>query len=195
MKALSIMQPWASLIVGGPLSPGVKPIENRTWRPPARMIGERFAIHASKKLDLESFAELVHDELIEGFQRSWWPYAKPKEFPTSAVIGVATLVRVFVGEPGWMEPRDYPADMPDDCKRWYGGPVGFELRHVVRIEPVPCRGALGFWTLPDDVELAVRRQVSPIADLIARSSIGAGLRDIEERGIDAHLADIEKEMG
>lgn len=32
-----------------------------------------------------------------------------------------------------------------------------------------------------------------IDDLIAASSIGEGLRDIEERGIDAHLADIEQE--
>jgi hypothetical protein len=31
-------------------------------------------------------------------------------------------------------------------------------------------------------------------DLIDRSSIGAGLRDIKERGIDAHLADLEREM-
>lgn len=33
-----------------------------------------------------------------------------------------------------------------------------------------------------------------IDELIAASSIGAGLRDIEERGIDAHVADLEKEM-
>lgn len=33
-----------------------------------------------------------------------------------------------------------------------------------------------------------------IDELIAASSIGDGLRDIEERGIDAHLADLEQEM-
>ncbi len=32
-----------------------------------------------------------------------------------------------------------------------------------------------------------------IDELIAKSSIGEGLRDIEERGIDAHLADLEQE--
>jgi hypothetical protein len=31
-------------------------------------------------------------------------------------------------------------------------------------------------------------------DLLARSSIGAGLADIKARGIDAHLADLEREM-
>lgn len=162
IEALSIMQPWASLIVGGPLSPGMKPIENRTWKPAARLIGQRIAIHASKKLDLEAFEEL-RDGYIEGFQRAWWPYAKPKEFPTSAVLGTATLARVFVGEPGWMEPRVYPDGMPDDCKRWYGGPVGFELRDVVRVDPVACKGALGFWRVPDDVVRAVRAQLGECA--------------------------------
>lgn len=162
MDAISIMQPWASLIVGGDLSPGVKPIENRTWRPSARLIGQRIAIHASKKLDIESFAEL-QDNLIEGFERSWWPYAKPKDFPTAAVIGIATLVRVFEGDPGWMEPRQYPLGMPDDCKRWYGGPVGFELRQVVRLVPVPCKGALGFWRVPANVEQLVREQIKEAA--------------------------------
>jgi hypothetical protein len=33
-----------------------------------------------------------------------------------------------------------------------------------------------------------------IDELIAASSVGAGLRDIEERGIDAHLADLEQEI-
>lgn len=33
-----------------------------------------------------------------------------------------------------------------------------------------------------------------IDELISRSSIGAGLRDIKERGIDAHLVDLEREM-
>jgi hypothetical protein len=151
IEALSIMQPWASLIVGGPLTRGVKPIENRTWRAPARLVGKRIAIHASKKLDLESF-----EDLLDG---SWWPYAKPKEFPTSAVIGTATLVRVFEGEPGLMEPRDYPAGMPDDCKRWYFGPVGFELREAMWFEPVRCGGRLGFWPLPADVERRVVEQL------------------------------------
>lgn len=157
MDCLSIQQPWASLIIGGPLRGPQKPIENRTWRAPARLIGKRIAIHASKKLDLEAFTELQHG-LIDGFDRHW-PYAKPIEFPTSAVIGVATLVRVFVGEPQGLIDPVYPEGMPDDCKRWYGGPVGFELREVVRIKPVACKGALGFWRAPGDVERRVVEQL------------------------------------
>jgi hypothetical protein len=39
-----------------------------------------------------------------------------------------------------------------------------------------------------------RARRSDIKDLIAKSSIGAALADIKERGIDAHLVDLEREM-
>lgn len=42
MKAISIKQPWASLIVHG-----IKDIENRTWVCPQKYIGKRVLIHAS----------------------------------------------------------------------------------------------------------------------------------------------------
>lgn len=45
------------------------------------------------------------------------------------------------------------------------------------------------------VEVHMRRsQRADFDDLIARSSIGAALADIKERGIDAHLIDLEREM-
>lgn len=43
MKALTIRQPWASLIACG-----VKTIETRSWKAPASLIGSWFAIHAAK---------------------------------------------------------------------------------------------------------------------------------------------------
>lgn len=61
MKALSILQPWASLIVGGARSPGVKRTENRgrsvalAARP---LIGALVAIHASKRRDLDAFEDM-----------------------------------------------------------------------------------------------------------------------------------------
>lgn len=43
MKAISIKQPWASLIAHG-----IKDIENRTWKCPQKYLGQRVLIHASK---------------------------------------------------------------------------------------------------------------------------------------------------
>ena len=44
MKAITIKQPWVSLIVHG-----IKDIENRSWACPWKYIGHRVLIHASGK--------------------------------------------------------------------------------------------------------------------------------------------------
>lgn len=84
---------------------------------------------------------------------------------------------------------------------------GAKLTLVVRQPNVP--GDAGVVIGDDDIELAIaelrRRQETerggpgrtfgpPIDELIARSSIGAGLRDIKERGIDAHAEDLARAM-
>jgi hypothetical protein len=46
MKAISLWQPWASLIACG-----AKPFETRDWAPPRELIGQAIAIHAAKKID------------------------------------------------------------------------------------------------------------------------------------------------
>jgi hypothetical protein len=54
MKAISLWQPWASLIACG-----AKPFETRHWAPPRELIGATIAIHAAKKVDRDArgFAE------------------------------------------------------------------------------------------------------------------------------------------
>lgn len=71
MKALSIRQPWAWLIVNGH-----KDIENRTW--PTRLRG-RVLIHAGKQ----------HD----GRRDEWdWPnIVAPEGFDYGGIVGVATI--------------------------------------------------------------------------------------------------------
>ena len=63
MKAISLWQPWASLIAAG-----VKPYETRSWAPPRELIGQPIAIHAAKRIDkgAAQFAE----ELMYGQHRS-----------------------------------------------------------------------------------------------------------------------------
>ena len=46
MRALTLYEPWATLI-----AEGHKQFETRNWRPPAARIGERIAIHAGKVTD------------------------------------------------------------------------------------------------------------------------------------------------
>ena len=56
MRALTILQPWALCI----LDFG-KMVENRTWRPPESLLGQRFAIHAGKVPDLPAYEGLLKD--------------------------------------------------------------------------------------------------------------------------------------
>ncbi len=51
MKAISLWQPWASLIACG-----AKPFETRSWAPPRSLIGQPIAIHAAKKVDKDAAA-------------------------------------------------------------------------------------------------------------------------------------------
>ena len=59
MKAISLWQPWASLIACG-----AKPYETRSWSPPRELIGQTIAIHAAKKID-KGAAEMA-EELMYG---------------------------------------------------------------------------------------------------------------------------------
>lgn len=61
MKAISLWQPWASLIACG-----VKPFETRSWAPPQHLIGQSIAIHAAKKID-KSAAEFAEALMFGGF--------------------------------------------------------------------------------------------------------------------------------
>jgi len=144
MRALTLYRPWAWALFHG------KPVENRTWSPPASMIGEPIAIHAGRKWDKDG-AEFVY--------RLLGPAAILPAARAEGIIGVAVLDRVisgcqlFPGEP--IPPTDPLRGSP-----WYFGPFGWVLREQVELEvPVACRGALGLWVLPPDVEAAVRGQL------------------------------------
>lgn len=134
MKALTLIQPWAGLVASG-----VKLVENRPWKPPAAMIGERFAIHAGKKLDLDT----VDDLLAQGERerKSW--------YVRGALIGTARLVACITNS------QQLTGDLIDQ-RRWFFGPFGFVLADVRQLaEPVPCKGMLGFWQLPDELAAEV----------------------------------------
>jgi len=87
MKALSIRQPWAWLIVHG-----FKPVENRTWSTSYR--GE-LAIHAARTFDqagLESVLDFFPD--LHGLL--------PQQYDLGGVIGVATVEDCVQSHPsGW----------------------------------------------------------------------------------------------
>jgi hypothetical protein len=118
--ALTIKQPWATLIVTGQ-----KDLENRSW--PTSFRGP-VLIHASKRKDddeLHAFMDLAEARGIpRGKGNTTWGNC-----PSGGVIGMAEIV-------GCVDRSDSP---------WFVGDWGFL---IVNARPLPffaCKGALGFW--------------------------------------------------
>jgi hypothetical protein len=76
MKALSIRQPWAWLIVMG-----FKDIENRKW--PTRFRGP-FLIHAGKTFDLQGYEWVISNMGLA--------LPSPSSFDRGGIVGLAELV-------------------------------------------------------------------------------------------------------
>lgn len=160
MRALTLTQPWAGLVASG-----IKLVENRSRSIIKREdFGKPFAIHASREIDehvyrrIREIAPDLHldEELTEEQLPAWYRLSRI----TSAVISVGTIDTVVgVGGAGIYSPLSN--HLPRDQGRWYFGPIGYVLRDVRALAtPVPCRGSLGFWTLPPGVELAVAVQIN-----------------------------------
>lgn len=114
MKAISLWQPWASLIACG-----AKPFETRSWAPPRELIGQPIAIHAAKKIDkgAAQFAEALmygqhdnHGGLAEQLEASWGGDEAVDDelmanfgmapMPVGCVVCIALLDAAFLlGEP------------------------------------------------------------------------------------------------
>lgn len=183
MKALTIRQPWASLIAAG-----VKTIETRSWSPRYR---GPLLIHAGKaRFGFSS----ERAEVIRSLPLARWGDMRAHvkgdpemcdNYPLGAVVAVADLVDVVpiiddTTGPRTVEPHFslapncygylFPATMPDFG--WYPSedepvdhgdqlPLGdftperyaWLLDNVRRIHPVPSKGKQGLWA-PDE-ELVV----------------------------------------
>lgn len=122
MKALSIQQPWAWLIVNG-----YKAVENRDWNTKFR--GE-FLIHAGKKFDLEGA-----DWVAKTFKNV--PIMSLYESQRGGIVGKATLINtVHVADRHLLVEKDKP---------WFFGEYGFILDNAEPLPFVPYKGQLGFF--------------------------------------------------
>ncbi len=99
MKALSIKQPWASLIAHN-----IKNIENRTWKTKFR---GRIFIHASAK-DAGALYELLNEKQIEAMSNHWTAAPPFPDRPVSAIIGEVDIVDCVINHPSiWAEKSDW----------------------------------------------------------------------------------------
>lgn len=176
MKALTIWQPWASLIIAG-----AKPFEFRDWPAPRWIIGQRIVIHAGARAMRRSEVEDLQQRLADPdaawttglhgekarqiLQWAWLqagPQAKQRGFfdsaghaytplPLSAGLGTA-----IVGAPvdGWDACETFGHKVNDSDR---DGQANFAWP-MLEIERWPeaqvCRGAQGFWNWPEATAFA-----------------------------------------
>ncbi|MFU6893283.1 ASCH domain-containing protein [Pseudomonas aeruginosa] len=116
MKALSIRQPWAWLIVNGH-----KDIENRSW--PTRFRGP-VLIHAAKGMTGTEYNDAYFFALDQGITIPHF-----NDLERGGIVGVATVT-----------------GCSDDClSPWFFGKFGFQLAEAKSLPFRPCKGRLGFF--------------------------------------------------
>ncbi len=121
MKALSLRQPYAELIIRGD-----KTIEIRTWNTKFR--GE-FLIHAAQRI-------FEQDCIKFGIN--------PKNIATGKIIGKVKLIDVKKYNTIEEFRKDFDKHKAED--RWFRKTCyGFILENPKRIKPLPARGSLNFF--------------------------------------------------
>ena len=150
MKALTLHQPWASLIAHG-----VKSIETRSWAPPQSLLGQRIAIHAGKTRVVSGRLHTATlSAILELYGIGW-----DDRIPLGAIVATALLAdarqvaveragRVLASSPsytGWIEPDPY-GDF--STGRWLWFLMGVEPCNP----PVPAVGHQGLWNWEPDGE-------------------------------------------
>ena len=99
MKAITIKQPWASLIVSG-----LKDIENRTWSCPKKYLGKRVLIHAAKTSVKEGWSALNGMQIKKVSKHKDKLYGDNEDLPKGAIIGSVEIVDCVQNHPSpWAE--------------------------------------------------------------------------------------------
>lgn len=166
MKALSLTQPWASLV-----AIGAKNIETRSWNTNYR---GWLAIHASKAFPGKCRQLVFQEPFFTPLHKAGLADIPVKgslgveRLPQGAIIAVVNLYKVGkigrrqdgavivkgLGLPITGDELVFGNYVPGRYA-WCFGTGGYSLK-----EPIPCRGALGLWTVPPEIEARIREQVS-----------------------------------
>ena len=116
MTALSFWQPYAWLIVNGHAD-----VDSRMWAPPQKRIGERIAIHASKRkvtrAEFEEFLESMKELGIKDHPQS------PDEFDYGMLVGSVVIAGVTRKSKSFWAAPGYHHWLLESAKRMRQRPV------------------------------------------------------------------------
>jgi hypothetical protein len=144
MKALTLTQPWATLV-----AIGAKRIETRSWSTQYR---GPLAIHAAKGIKEEHFVLARFGEFQKALSPFYPEVLHQHSYPTwplGAIIAVCELTDC-------LEIQPLSFIIPDKPERSFGdytpGRFAWILGNVHQLkEPIPAHGALGLWTFAGEI--------------------------------------------
>lgn len=129
MKALTLTQPWAWLVVHGG-----KDIENRKWNTKHR---GAFLIHAAKGMKATDYEEATRFAIKVGGGALASRIPLPDELERGGIVGTTNLYTVI--HP--LRPIEMKMRLPWHMPEQYG----FVIADTRPLPFLPCKGALGFW--------------------------------------------------
>lgn len=145
MKAITIKQPWASLIVEG-----IKDIENRSWPCPKKYIGKRILIHASaKSVEYNSLREILTKAQWEALRGNFDPF---KFVDCGTIIGSVKIIDCVINHPSiWAEQSSETVNGVTYGITVNQKPIyNWVLANPIKFpEPIPAKGKLSFWDYPN----------------------------------------------
>ncbi len=158
MEALTLWQPWATL-----MAIGAKRVETRGWEMPRKIRGAWIALHAAGANTTppdELRAAFTEPAIARALARHDYT---PKNLPTGAIVAVG------------LASRSIPTDTlrgnvgPDELAMGYyaAGRHGWLFERVIPLkEPILAKGAQGIWTLTLHTESQVHAQLAIQGDTI-----------------------------
>jgi hypothetical protein len=152
MKAITLWQPWASLVACG-----AKRFETRHWAPPDHLIGQHLAIHAGMQ-----FEAYHRPAALAAMQMALGTRLVPANLPAGAVVAIARLRAVHwstgvsrdghANDPNritYVHTRDgriYLNPGEEFFGAYEAGRCLWELDGLERLaHPIPVRGHQGLW--------------------------------------------------
>lgn len=151
MKALTLTQPWATLV-----ALGHKRVETRSWS--TRYRGP-IAIHAAKGFPREALAFAQEERALGRI---------PSRIPRGAIVAVARLTECLPTQ----EVRDRLSGLERHLGDFSYGRWAWLLADIRALdEPIPCLGALGLWEVPPSAKAAL--EATNAATLPTDSPVGA----------------------
>lgn len=156
MRALTLWQPWASMI-----AIGAKRIETRGWPCPAGMVGERIAIHAAATREhlIVAGCDPFRPRLLAAASSGTLVLDEAGDLPRGAVLCTVRVVACEEMTAGY----DRALDRDEREFGWYeAGRFAWHLADVERLPvPAPVRGGQRVWHLPRGLLNGVSEEPRP----------------------------------